>query len=172
MIDSRALFNRRHVIAGLGASALLGIADRRALAEDAAEIPIGMVLPFSGATGPYGPDMKKAADIVVKVINDGGGILGGRKLHLFIEDSETNPTVGVTATRKLLDVNKVELVGGFLGQPDRAGGETADPRRQQGADGVRRGQRHHRWRHQGPGLSVPGQEQPVGARGCEGDDIG
>lgn len=117
MIDSRALFNRRHVIAGLGASALLGIADRRALAEDAAEIPIGMVLPFSGATGPYGPDMKKAADIVVKVINDGGGILGGRKLHLFIEDSETNPTVGVTATRKLLDVNKVELVGGFWGSP-------------------------------------------------------
>ena len=117
MIDSRALFNRRHVIAGFGASALLGIADRRALAEDAAEIPIGMVLPFSGATGPYGPDMKKAADIVVKVINDGGGILGGRKLHLFIEDSETNPTVGVTATRKLLDVNKVELVGGFWGSP-------------------------------------------------------
>ncbi len=117
MIDSRALFNRRRVIAGLGASALLGIADRRALAEDAAEIPIGMVLPFSGATGPYGPDMKKAADIVVKVINDGGGILGGRKLHLFIEDSETNPTVGVTATRKLLDVNKVELVGGFWGSP-------------------------------------------------------
>ena len=76
-----------------------------------------MVLPFSGATGPYGADMKKAADIVVKMINDAGGILGGRKLHLYIEDSETNPTVGVTATRKLLEVNKVELVGGFWGSP-------------------------------------------------------
>ena len=76
-----------------------------------------MVLPFSGATGPYGADMKKAADIVVKIINDGGGILGGRKLHLYIEDSETNPTAGVTATRKLLEVNKVELVGGFWGSP-------------------------------------------------------
>jgi len=108
--------SRRHVLAGLGAASLTGLTGASALAQ-AAEIPIGMVLPFSGATGPYGPDMKKAADLVVKIINDAGGILGGRKLHLYVEDSETNPTVGVTATRKLLDVNKVELVGGFWGSP-------------------------------------------------------
>jgi branched-chain amino acid transport system substrate-binding protein len=117
MVDTNKLFNRRHVIAALGASSLAGLAGRPAFAQDAAEIPIGMVLPFSGATGPYGADMKKAADLVVKIINDGGGLLGGRKLHLYIEDSETNPTVGVTATRKLLEVNKVELVGGFWGSP-------------------------------------------------------
>ncbi|WP_431201168.1 ABC transporter substrate-binding protein [Bradyrhizobium betae] len=114
MTDST--INRRHLLAGLGAASLAGLTGAPALAQ-AAEIPIGMVLPFSGATGPYGPDMKKAADLVVKIINDGGGILGGRKLHLYVEDSETNPTVGVTATRKLLDVNKVELVGGFWGSP-------------------------------------------------------
>src|SRR5258708_32927581 len=61
--------------------------------------------------------MRKAADLVVSKINDAGGIIGGRKLKLYIEDSETNPTVGVTATRKLLEVNKVELVGGFWGSP-------------------------------------------------------
>lgn len=116
MTDNNGLLNRRHVIAGLGASSLAGLASGPGFAQ-AAEVPIGMVLPFSGATGPYGADMKKAADIVVKIINDGGGILGGRKLHLYIEDSETNPTVGVTATRKLLEVNKVELVGGFWGSP-------------------------------------------------------
>ena len=107
---------RRHVVAGLAslpAAALLG----RPAAAQAAEIPIGMVLPFSGATGPYGPDMKKAAEMAVKWVNDAGGILGGRPLKLFIEDSETNPTVGVTATKKLLEVNKVELVGGFWGSP-------------------------------------------------------
>jgi branched-chain amino acid transport system substrate-binding protein len=117
MTDTNGLLNRRHVIAGLGASSLIGLASGPGFAQGAAEVPIGMVLPFSGATGPYGADMKKAADIVVKIINDGGGILGGRKLHLYIEDSETNPTVGVTATRKLLEVNKVELVGGFWGSP-------------------------------------------------------
>ncbi len=117
MTDRHRLPDRRQLIAGLGASSLVGLSGASALAQDAAEVPIGMVLPFSGATGPYGADMKKAADIVVKIINDGGGILGGRKLRLYIEDSETNPTVGVTATRKLLEVNKVELVGGFWGSP-------------------------------------------------------
>ena len=83
-----------------------------------ADIPIGMVLPFSGATGAYGPDMKKAADIVVTMINDSGGILGGRKLRLYIEDTETNPTVAVAGTKKLLEVNKVEAVAGFWGSPE------------------------------------------------------
>jgi branched-chain amino acid transport system substrate-binding protein len=108
--------SRRQVMAGLAAlpaAALL----RTPAAAQAAEVPLGMVLPFSGATGPYGPDMKKAAELVVKQVNDAGGILGGRKLKLFIEDSETNPTVGVTGTKKLLEVNKVELVGGFWGSP-------------------------------------------------------
>jgi branched-chain amino acid transport system substrate-binding protein len=117
MNSSRNLPNRRHVVAGLGATSLTAIAGKPTFAQGADEIPIGMILPFSGATGPYGPDMKKAADIVVKIINDSGGILGGRKLHLFVEDSETNPTVGVTAARKLLEVNKVEVVGGFWGSP-------------------------------------------------------
>lgn len=106
---------RRQVVAGLGALPFAG-AIRPAFAQ-AAEVPLGMVLPFSGATGPYGPDMKKAAELVLGQVNEAGGILGGRKLKLFIEDSETNPTVGVTATKKLLEVNKVELVGGFWGSP-------------------------------------------------------
>lgn len=107
---------RRRMLGAAGAGALTLAAPWVARAQGA-EIPIGMVLPFSGATGAYGPDMKKAAEIVVARINDAGGILGGRKLRLFIEDSETNPTVGVAATKKLLEVNKVEAVAGFWGSP-------------------------------------------------------
>ena len=117
MNSSKNLLNRRHVVTGLGATSFAAVTGAPVFAQAADEIPIGMILPFSGATGPYGPDMKKAADIVVKIINDAGGILGGRKLHLFVEDSETNPTVGVTAARKLLEVNKVEAIGGFWGSP-------------------------------------------------------
>jgi branched-chain amino acid transport system substrate-binding protein len=109
--------NRRQMVGALGVS-LAGFGLRPSFAQGAGDIPIGMVLPFTGATGPYGPDMKKAADLMVKTINDAGGILGGRKLQLFIEDSETSATTSVTATHKLLDVNKVELVGGFWGSPE------------------------------------------------------
>lgn len=118
MTKSDVMFNRRHVVGMLGLS-LSGLAPRLSFAQAAGgDIPIGMVLPFTGATGPYGPDMKKAADLVVKMINDAGGVLGGKKLQLFIEDSETSATTSVTATRKLLDVNKVEMVGGFWGSPE------------------------------------------------------
>jgi branched-chain amino acid transport system substrate-binding protein len=117
MTKSTGVFNRRHVVGMLGLS-LSGVGLRPSFGQTVAEVPIGMVLPFSGATGPYGPDMKKAADLVVKTINDAGGILGGRKFNLYIEDSETSATTSVTATRKLLDVNKVELVGGFWGSPE------------------------------------------------------
>ncbi len=55
--------------------------------------------------------MKKAVELATAMVNDHGGILGGRKLQLFIEDEET--TASVIATRKLLEVNKVEMVGGF-----------------------------------------------------------
>ncbi len=116
MSPSKHLINRRTVVAGLAALPAAGLLQTPAAAQ-ASDVPLGMVLPFSGATGPYGPDMKKAAELVVQQVNSAGGILGGRKLKLFIEDSETNPTVGVTGTKKLLEVNKVELVGGFWGSP-------------------------------------------------------
>jgi len=61
------------------------------------EVAIGLVLPFTGATGSYGPDTKKAAGMG----NEAGGVLGGRKLRLFIEDEETSATAAVVATRKL-----------------------------------------------------------------------
>ncbi|MDA9391840.1 hypothetical protein WN73_14685 [Bradyrhizobium sp. CCBAU 45394] len=117
MTISATPFTRRQVTGLLGLS-LAGLGIRPLFAEGAAEIPIGMVLPFTGATGPYGPDMKKAADLIVKTINDAGGVLGGRKFHLYIEDSESSATASVTATHKLLDVNKVELVGGLWGSPE------------------------------------------------------
>jgi len=117
MTKRNGMLDRRQVVGLLGVS-LAGFGVRPTLAQAAGDIPIGMVLPFTGATGPYGPDMKKSADLVVKAINEAGGILGGRKIQLFIEDSETSATTSVTATRKLLDVNKVEMVGGFWGSPE------------------------------------------------------
>ncbi|MBY0383291.1 MAG: ABC transporter substrate-binding protein [Xanthobacteraceae bacterium] len=117
MTKSNGMLNRRQVVGLLGGVSLAGLGVRPIFAQGVEDIPIGMVLPFTGATGPYGPDMKKSADLMVKTINESGGILGGRKLKLYVEDSETSATTSVTATRKLLDVNKVEVVAGFWGSP-------------------------------------------------------
>jgi len=81
------------------------------------DINIGVLLPFTGSQGAYGPDMRKAADISAKKINDAGGILGGRKFKLFFEDDESSPTAGLAATKKLLEINKCVSVIGIWGSP-------------------------------------------------------
>jgi branched-chain amino acid transport system substrate-binding protein len=127
MTDSRFVMNRRAVLAGVGSLPLAVALGRPALAQAAGgDVPLGMVLPFSGATGAYGPAMKQAAELVVSKVNAAGGILGGRQIKLFIEDSETSATASVAASKKLLEVNKVELVGGFWGSPEALGAKVMD----------------------------------------------
>ena len=113
-----ASVNRRLLLQA-GAAAPLAASVLRILPAraEAGEIPVGLILPFTGATGPYGPDMKKAALLSAAAVNDSGGILGGRKIRLFIEDEETSATASVVATRKLLEVNQVVMVGGYWGSP-------------------------------------------------------
>ncbi len=81
------------------------------------DINIGVLLPFTGSQGAYGPDMRKAAELTAKKINDAGGILSGRKLKLFFEDDESSPTAGLAATKKLLEINKCVAVVGIWGSP-------------------------------------------------------
>ena len=75
-----------------GTSAFLATGAPAIARAQAADVPIGLVLPFTGATGSYGPDMKKAGELAASMVNDAGGVLGGRKLRLFIEDEETSAT--------------------------------------------------------------------------------
>lgn len=84
-----------------------------ARAETAEPIKIGVLVPLSGGGGPYGAGMADAARKAADYINaQAGGVLG-RKLEILVEDSESNPTVGVAAARKLLDVSKVSAVVGL-----------------------------------------------------------
>jgi ABC-type branched-subunit amino acid transport system substrate-binding protein len=80
------------------------------LAQDAA-IRIGLLAPLTGTGGPYGEEEEQAARAAVKVINDAGGVLG-KKLELIVADDESQPTAGVAAARKLIDVDKVVSIGG------------------------------------------------------------
>lgn len=81
------------------------------------DINIGVLLPFTGSQGAYGPDMRKAAELTAKKINDAGGILGGRKFKLFFEDDESSPTAGLAGTKKLLEIDKCVSVIGIWGSP-------------------------------------------------------
>jgi branched-chain amino acid transport system substrate-binding protein len=93
----------------LGGSLALPLLARSGLAAEA--IPLGAINPLTGAGGAYGPSMAKVAKALVGRINSAGGVLG-RPISLDVEDDQTNPTVGVQAAHKLIDVNKVVAIVG------------------------------------------------------------
>jgi len=101
-----SLVSRRAV---LGGSLALPLLARTGFA--AAPIPLGAINPLTGAGGAYGPSMAKVAQALTARINGAGGVLG-RPLALDVEDDQTNPTVGVEAAHKLIDVNKVVAIVG------------------------------------------------------------
>lgn len=116
-VKSDLSLSRRKVVggiaAGVGAIAMPNISR----AQAGADIPIGVLLPFTGSQGAYGPDMRKAAELTAGLINEAGGVLGGRKFKLYFEDDESNPTSGLSATKKLVEIQKCQAVIGIWGSP-------------------------------------------------------
>jgi len=82
-----------------------------------APIPIGVGLPLTGNAGAYGPDMAEAAKRTAAKINAAGGVLG-RKLELFIEDSESSAAVAANLTQKFINVHKAQSCLGYWGTPE------------------------------------------------------
>src|SRR5262245_51683605 len=108
---------RRSVLGGMAAACALTVARPYVARAQQSDINVGVLLPFTGSQGAYGPDMRKAAELTTKIVNDAGGVLGGRKFKLFFEDDESSPTAGLAATKKLLEVNKCVAVIGIWGSP-------------------------------------------------------
>jgi branched-chain amino acid transport system substrate-binding protein len=103
------LTRRTALMGALASPALLGAISSRA--QDSGPIRIGSLTPQTGAGGSYGPGMVKTIKAVVDDVNAAGGI-GGRKIELVSEDTETNPDSAVRAARKLIDVDKVCAITG------------------------------------------------------------
>ena len=113
-------FTRRKVLKTLGAVAVTPLAAPflNLAHAQGATIPIGVALPMTGNAGAYGPDMADAAKRTVAKINNAGGILGGRKLELFIEDSESSASVAANLSQKFINVHKCQSLVGYWGTPE------------------------------------------------------
>lgn len=72
-------------------------------------IKIGICKPLSGPVGFLGQDLKPGFEMAKEEINAAGGVLG-RPLKLIYGDNQCNPTEGVSAVRKLIDLDKVDVV--------------------------------------------------------------
>lgn len=75
-------------------------------------VTIGAIEILSGPSAAYGVAIKGGLELAMDEINAAGGILGGKKLALIVEDSAGNKDQAVNAARKLAGRDKVPVIIG------------------------------------------------------------
>jgi len=109
---SSLTLDRRRLLTGAGAAGLGLAAAPSLLAQTAGDrFRIGSLCPITGAGGPYGAGMQRMISAAVDEVNAAGGA-GGRLLEVFAEDDQTKPDAAVLAAKKLIEVNRVQVVMG------------------------------------------------------------
>lgn len=74
------------------------------------DLKIGIVASLTGDQRPWGDDSKRGAEIAFKEFNDAGG-LGGVKIQLLSEDSQSKPEPAKTAAEKLISDGVIGIIG-------------------------------------------------------------
>ena len=99
---------KRTMVAALAAALLAGAA---AGASAQSDIKIGVLLPYSGVFGGLGKDQ----DVAIEMgFDDFGREVAGRNITLVRADTESKPTAGLAALKKLILRDKVDLVVGII----------------------------------------------------------
>ncbi|MCX5842485.1 MAG: ABC transporter substrate-binding protein [Deltaproteobacteria bacterium] len=80
-------------------------------ASPAAAVKVGIVLPLTGAEAKFGEIEKRSFEMAVDEINKQGGIKG-EKIELIVEDDTGRPDVGRSVAEKLINKDKVVMLGG------------------------------------------------------------
>jgi branched-chain amino acid transport system substrate-binding protein len=95
---------------------LLGLAacERRpgAATDTGGDIVIGMYGSLTGDGASFGQSSREGTELAVDEINNAGGILGGRKFTLLVEDDQSRPEEASNAVTKLITQDKVAAVLG------------------------------------------------------------
>lgn len=76
-----------------------------------ATVKVGSILSVTGPAAFLGEDMKAGMELAVEEINAKGGV-GGKKIDWVFYDAESQTQKGLTATRRLLDQDKVDMIVG------------------------------------------------------------
>ena len=94
-------------------------------ATAADEVILGYFLAATGELAPY--DSEPGARCMVDIINDKGGVLGGKKLKLIAKDMKGDPALSATVAQELIDDGAVVLLGPPTDTTLIPGGQIAAP---------------------------------------------
>jgi branched-chain amino acid transport system substrate-binding protein len=101
-------FDRRNFLQLIGGTALAATGARTGWAADE-PLRVGSILSVTGPAAFLGEDMKAGLQLAVDEINAAGGI-GGRKLAWTFYDAESQTQKAISATRRLISQDKVEVI--------------------------------------------------------------
>ena len=76
------------------------------------EILVGMYGSLTGDGASFGQSSVEGAQLAVEEVNNAGGLLGGRKIRLLVEDDQSRPEEASNAVTKLITQDKVVAVLG------------------------------------------------------------
>src|SRR5215510_7352086 len=113
------MINRRrflHSVASMSGAIATGVSSwsvQSDWANAAAPIKVGIATDLTGAIAYVGNACANVAKMVVKDVNDAGGILG-RPIELFIVDTASNESIGVANVRRLIQRDRVDVVLGGI----------------------------------------------------------
>ena len=99
---------RRHFLQLMTGTALAATGVRAGFAADE-PLRVGSVLSVTGPAAFLGEDMKAGLQLAVDEINAAGGI-GGRNIAWTFYDAESQTQKAISATRRLISQDKVELI--------------------------------------------------------------
>ena len=81
-------------------------------ATSTGDIPVGMYGSLTGDGASFGQSSVEGAQLAVEELNNSGGLLGGRKIKLLVEDDQSKPDEASNAVTKLITQDKVVAVLG------------------------------------------------------------
>ncbi len=104
-------FGRRRFLHLVSAAALVvtGAVAGPAAADETAPLRVGSILSVTGPAAFLGEDMKAGLELAVEEMNAAGGI-GGRKIDWTYYDAESQTQKGISATRRLISQDKVDVI--------------------------------------------------------------
>ncbi len=117
MLDRRTLLQGTLLAAALPSSAALAAAMP---GVTKGTIKIGNTIPYSGPGSAYGA-IGRADTAYFKMVNEKGGIGGGRKIDFISVDDGYSPPRTVEETRKLVEADGVSFIFNGLGTPTQSG---------------------------------------------------
>ena len=115
---------RRELVAAVLATQLIG-----PVRAAQSTVPVGAIEVLSGPNAAYGVAIKQGLELAFEEINQ-VGVLGGRKIVLFVEDSAADKQQAINAARKLIGRDEVvAIIGPTLSGEMFAVGPVANERK-------------------------------------------